>query len=170
MSNLAQRKTQGSNLLRLLLQRCTLGLVLLSSLACKEAVPIAIKYAKERDAPPKGTLRDPILDMLEEKFQMAFEQDGTNVKYGVLMLKIVDIDDGVGAVGYAEFWGHCRRTAYAVKNDEVIAHEVGHMLGLEHRNVDGNLMHPGQTGADHLTEEQLEDAYWNASAFVGCRP
>ena len=52
---------------------------------------------------------------------------------------------------------------------ERVAHELGHILGLEHRKDVGAAMHPTAPGLD-VTDDELEVVERSADRIVGCRP
>ena len=67
--------------------------------------------------------------------------------YGGLRLVVFSEPKG-GTLGTAYFWPTlpCARIAWATAEPGVVAHELGHLLGLDHVPIEGNLMYPSRSG------------------------
>lgn len=63
--------------------------------------------------------------------------------------------EGAHILGFAAVTEGCRRAVFAELDPQVIAHELGHALGLDHTPSDQtNLMFPTDAGGIELTPEQ----------------
>lgn len=64
-------------------------------------------------------------------------------------------DDGVLACGGSEVQNTCNPIIWAQDDSEMLAHEIGHALGLGHAHDVDNLMHPDVSPG--VTEFDLDD-------------
>jgi hypothetical protein len=78
---------------------------------------------------------------------------------GSVVLELVDIPPG-SITGRALVMKGCFRAAWAVPRTHIIAHELGHALGLEHVDADGNVMtrtaHPDHTELEPFQQAKLD--------------
>jgi hypothetical protein len=67
-------------------------------------------------------------------------------------------------------WRWCTNVSWAEDDDVIVAHELGHMFGLEHQDASGNVMHIDDNGGrEDLTDEQLATMHDRAYRFAwGC--
>lgn len=89
---------------------------------------------------------------------------------GPLHLVVVE-DWATELAGQAIDRRHCDRVAIVKAGSPqfVVAHEVGHLLGLQHHNNRGNIMHtPTETNSDEFTEKQIRKATATATRLAGC--
>ena len=129
---------------------------------CAESVPIAFKYA--RSEPPVAP--EVYEHELQNIFGLQFEQRRWG--YGVINVEIVDTGDRTAGLHVP--MGPCRQYNRATPRLAVVAHEVGHALGLDHVDDRYNLMHPSGSDTLELEQWQLEQAYDGASLLAACIP
>jgi hypothetical protein len=87
--------------------------------------------------------------------------------YGSVTIDLVDVVEGE-SLGKALLHRRCARVLRANYNPVVIAHEVGHALGLEHTTEPGNLMFADPESTD-VTEAQFDTMLRHAAQVRSCR-
>jgi hypothetical protein len=71
--------------------------------------------------------------------------------HGALVIDLINLADGEQVVGTALTHDGCSRSLWASRSDPLIlAHEIGHLLGLPHVPDPANLMYPYAAGGYEL--------------------
>ncbi len=76
-------------------------------------------------------------------------------KYGALWLSIHGVEDGWDIHGETLDDNSCKRAAWVHPDPQEVAHEIGHMLGLDHTTAKGNLMRDRSHQGTELTDKQI---------------
>lgn len=157
---------------------CSLACAVLLATGC-DLQPVAIRVIDEREAPDvveRDQYGQPILipivadacDLLE------VECGATDVDYdrGVVQLRIVD-DAGHGLGGTTENGSmdrRCRKAARAEPHVALVAHELGHLFGLEHVDDEANLMYRRELVdvEPELEQWQYDDLHAGAARLGRC--
>ena len=85
--------------------------------------------------------------------------------------KVVDAPEGAVTVEFRSYDGHCGRVEekatctprlWSCESPGYLAHELGHVFGLEHDSRDDNLMNPAPAVGAEIDEKQR----WKVQAAV----
>jgi hypothetical protein len=154
----ARRKARGSPMIKIL----ALLMFALALPACAEALPINVRdesgVESLRDLPPVVEDACDVLGLLCE---------AVDHEYGAITLDLIETDDRVR--GRSGGTGVCSPWAWAAPDIEIVAHELGHVLGLDH--VDGRpdaLMAPSPYALE-LTDDEFDEIERGGNRLVGCR-
>lgn len=152
----------GGVLVALGCMRHALALALALSTACTDIVGVTVydETMQERTAelPPEVQAACDIL-----MIPCVASDDGP------LVLSMLDLTDMPGTTrGRTMHRKGCQRSAWAHRDPQVIAHEIAHMLGLNHNRNPDNLMAPVSRGT-YLSHEQLQQLTDAAVRLSGCQ-
>lgn len=90
--------------------------------------------------------------------------------YGAIKIDFVDPHPDEDICGVSLDDDGCSRLIRSARHEVVVAHEIGHALGLEHVDDQTNLMYQGARENVSLTEDQLDTVAWNAGLVDACVP
>lgn len=127
--------------------------------AC-EALPVRVRGDDNRDIDP---LPDVVIEACDA---IAIACEPARRNYGSVIIDMVHTTDGVRG---RAFESRCSPVIRSIPKSPEIAHELGHILGLEHRKDDDAAMHPTMPGLD-FTDDEIDTAEREADRIVGCRP
>ena len=95
---------------------------------------------------PVTFLAEPDINLLVQTEEiLGFQLEQTNEFYGSIVIELWPRPRG-GIQGYFSSNGFCRPWVQSVESPRILAHELGHALGLEHRNDLENLMSESENG------------------------
>ncbi len=139
-----------------------LGLVLCGcqeeDIGRSDVIPL---YFARGEEPPAGTTEE-----LEDSFGMSLLLHDQG--YGAISVFLYDELSDDGLAGEASSGDFCAGALWSVKNSKVLAHEVGHALGLQHVDDPTNMMFPGANDG-LLDDEQIDTARRFAWFHEECR-
>lgn len=123
-------------------------LLALTAICACDTVPIHLTGIQDRDV---------VTEAIEAHLNLGIEF--VPYQYGAVTLDLRDEgitrDDGTPVEGRAYDGRVCRRQAWSTRKPKVIAHEVGHTLGLDHADDEHNLMARAAAASDGLvTDDQ----------------
>lgn len=135
--------------------------------SCAEPLPINVRDesgVKSLDELP------PVVERACEQIGMVCE--AVDHEYGAITLDLIHTDDRVR--GRSGGSGICSPWAWAEPRTVIVAHELGHVLGLDHVDADDRpraLMRPDPD--EHtleLSDDELSEIEDGGNLLVGCRP
>lgn len=131
--------------------------------ACAEPLPINVRDesgAKSLDELP------PVVERACDLLGMVCE--ATDHEYGAITLDLIHTADRVR--GRSGGSGICSPWAWAEPRTVIVAHELGHVLGLDHRDDAGALMYPSPDAyALELSDAEMDEIERGGNRLVGCR-
>lgn len=135
-------------------------LALLVVVGCGEGVPVRVVTELPEDE------IQPLLVEAEEILDLTFDE--TNESYAAITLDIHRVSTKPpGPLGRAIWRKGCKRVGWAHTDAAIIAHEIAHLLGLDHVDDEDNLMH-SSVGGTELTGWQHDDMEKNLRRFLAC--
>ena len=137
-----------------------LALLLLSS--CSQPLPLVLSNGNVQDEMPEWV--EDVCALLELECVL---EDDDGLRGKVMVFTTPNPQHGTAGQVLAN--GACRKAVWVVEGASVgLAHELGHVFGLEHVDDEVNVMFEKDPG-DELTEDQLDDVHRRAGRFVsGC--
>jgi hypothetical protein len=134
---------------------------------CSETLSLRVTSARSdvRD----GVIRDPspeMRDLLDDALgRLGVEYDLTSKVAGSVTIDLVEVAEGEPK-GRTMIRSGCQRALRSPHDSMILAHEIGHALGLEHVDDTGNLMHAD--GGEWLDDWQVDDLLTDARKLSRC--
>lgn len=133
--------------------------------ACVEPLPI-----NARDESGVASLRELPRVVADACDVLGLECEAVDHEYGAVTLDLINTSDHVlGRSGGTP----CAPWAWSVPRTTIVAHEIGHVLGLDHVDEDADeyaLMQPSPDEGDfELTDDELDKIERGGNRLVGCR-
>lgn len=133
--------------------------------------PVPVRLTTWDQFGPVTEPSDEARELLDDAFGfwgLSYElSDGRS--YGRLNIDLVDVGDE--SVVHGRRWdaGPCEQYVWAARRSVMLAHEMGHVFGLERHSDDpDNIM--ATPAASDVTDHQLETVQDDAHQFTGCIP
>ncbi len=141
---------------------------------CSAPVPLSV-----RDGVTVGHDMETLPEVVEDACGLlGIACEASEWEYGAVQLDLIVVD----ADREREHMGHalvvhgrtddspCTPKVWADPTDVTyVAHELGHVFGLEHNHVDHNLMNSDGRPDTDITDEQIDRVVQHADWFVNCR-
>lgn len=142
--------------------------------SCAAAQPVTAAPSAEPDRPIPLLLIDDDPEALElvaeagEVLGVEFELVDYYA-YGVPILDLLNLAEGEGVLGTTFTLDECTRFAWADRDPIVVAHELGHVLGLDHHLDRDHLMFWARAGGTKVDDTERLTMRVHAFILEGCR-
>lgn len=146
------------------LRRIAFALVVFSA-ACQESEGLGRSDTIALYVPRDEVLPADTVELIEDTFEMEISM--VSQGYGAVTVFLFDEEAG-GLAGENAGSDYCSAALWSTRRPEIIAHEIGHALGLEHVDNPSNLMFPGENDGE-LAPEQIDTARLFAWFHEECR-
>lgn len=159
-------------------------LVLLASMVsgCAGPVPVLVHDAAGLEQGEAAAVVEDACGMLELECDIRIVDSNSSAKKrGAVLISLVDVDATAPihgttlqeAITDRGRLGDCKPALWVSPNAPSIAHEIGHVLGLEHRDPDNNpdgvaaiMAFPAAHGADIVSDAELDAVAAGAETFT----
>jgi len=141
------------------------------------ALALSLFFGAPQSELPRPTARVWMLDTDTEALAMmmiASEILGVNVHFvntwepGVIVVDLLNLAPGERVIGTTLTLGPCHHTVWANRDVLVVAHELGHALGLGHSYFPGSLMYPSKEGGMYVSPSERRKMAREAKSLASC--
>jgi hypothetical protein len=140
-----------------------LALVLFALTGCAERLPLNV-----RDGENVGSLAELPPVVVDACDVIGLECEAVDHEYGAITIDLVRTDERVR--GRAGGVGICSPWVWVDPTSVYVAHELGHVLGLEHRDDEGALMQPAPREDEvELDDDEMDEIERGGNRLVACR-